>query len=84
MSLVQSSCVFLLATIAALTLVLQLGLERDADVVMNFYDSVHGGTAGGWSPDMEEALRVNIRKGYAVCVCVRDCACVCVCVRVCL
>jgi hypothetical protein len=42
----------------------QTGLERDADVVMSFYDSVHGGTAGGWSPSREEALRATIRRGY--------------------
>ena len=47
-----------------------MGLERDGDVVMKFYDSVHGGTAGGWSPEREEALRVNIRRGSVAVCCV--------------
>jgi hypothetical protein len=41
----------------------QMGLEKDGDVVMKYYDGAHGGTAGGWSPDREEALRQSIRQG---------------------
>jgi tetratricopeptide (TPR) repeat protein len=44
----------------------RLGFERDATIVLAYYDDVHGGTMGGWDLDRERALRQSIRQGLAL------------------
>ncbi len=41
----------------------RLGFEGDANVVMQYYSDVAGGTQGGWTPEKEQEVRAAIEAG---------------------
>ena len=45
------------------SVLVRLGFEDDANIVMNYYDDVGGGSQGGWSPEKEQVVRTAIARG---------------------